>query len=238
MAFWPAATAASVSAMPVAASSGGLPGWVSFFSAMVGGGVVGSLVSTYVTASREGRAARAKVLTCVSAVESTRWADVDFAQFRQALSELEAAALVARAPRQLVLLYGYMAEVAHYTEVAKRQEYPQWPPRSLPAKLSELVAVTKESLVEQLRHPWMGRLRVGRRQRRRWLRKLSDLIATHREEFPDWAWVTGPLVPKLTPEEPGPLVHLRHRLSHLGARVAWPRRRQQHLAAGRDRSAS
>jgi hypothetical protein len=70
---WSAATGWSVATMPVAASGGGLSGWVSFLSAMIGGGVVGSLISTYVTASREERAARAKVLACVFAVESTRW---------------------------------------------------------------------------------------------------------------------------------------------------------------------
>lgn len=51
------------------ATNTGTPAWVIIVTSIVGGGVVGSLVSTYVTSGREGRQARAKVRECLFETE-------------------------------------------------------------------------------------------------------------------------------------------------------------------------
>lgn len=178
-----------VTAMPyavraaAASTSTGTPAWITIAASIVGGGVVGSLISTYVTSGREGRQARAQVPECLFNTENTRWTDTDYKLFREAVSRLEASALMARAPREIVRRYVYLAEVAHYTQLAKEESNPGYPPRGMPMDLAVLVEMTIAILVEHLWHPWSKRRRVKHGV---WI--IDKAIETNKRTNPDFSW--------------------------------------------------
>jgi hypothetical protein len=179
-------------------AANGPPLWVPIISSVVGGGIVGSFVSAYLTSGREGRAARAKVRECIFETENTRWADADYQKFHEALSKLEAAALIAKAPRELVERYVWLAEVAHYTEVAQRRENEFFPPRSLPLPLAALVRMSVEELTNHLWHPWSYRFR-----RTRSLWKIDQEAIHLIKEFDSWTWTVYPTPVRLGTKKPG-----------------------------------
>ena len=189
------------------ATNTGTPAWVIIVTSIVGGGVVGSLVSTYVTSGREGRQARAKVRECLFETENTRWTDTDYKLFREAVSRLEATALIAKAPREIIQRYVYLAEVAHYTQLAKEKSEPGYPPRGLPIELAGLVEFTIAILVEHLWHPWSkGHLiRHGT-----WA--IDRAIDTTKRDHPDFSWHVQLLHRKPVMKEPG-IRGIIHRLS-------------------------
>jgi hypothetical protein len=193
-----------VTAMPyvvkVAATSTstGTPAWVMIAGSIVGGGVVGSLISTYVTSGREGRQARAKVRECLFDTENTRWTDTDYKLFREAVSRLEASALIARAPREIVRRYVYLAEVAHYTQLAKEKSDPGYPPRGLPLDLAVLVDMAIAILVEHLWSPWSKRHLV---KHGAWV--IDRGVETNKRRNPDFTWNVQLLRWKPITKEPG-----------------------------------
>ena len=174
------------------------PVWVTVVLAIVGGGIVGSLVSTYVTSGREGRQARAKVRECLFDTEDTRWTDTDYKLFRQASSRLEAAALIAKVPRSLIRRYIYLAEVAHYTQLAKEKADPSYPPRGLPIDLAVLVDFTIAILVGHLWRPVSKRRFIGRDA---WI--IDGAIETTKRNHPNFTWNVQLLRWKPITKEPG-----------------------------------
>lgn len=198
------------------------PAWLIIISSIVGGGVVGSIVSTYITSGREARVARAKVRERLFVAEHLRWADSDYQEFRQAISKLEATALIARTPRELVQRYIYIAEVAHYTEIWWRKDceqrgFPQMSPRSLPLDLAELVDRTILILVTHLWHPWSWRFR---RKRSVWF--IDRMISRAEEIHPNWTWNPTILRPVWIEREPGlrgVIRGLRKRIASTGRKM-------------------
>lgn len=181
-----------------AAAITGTPEWVTIVVSIVGGGVVASLVSTYVTSGREGRQARAKVRECLFETENTRWTDMDYKLFREAVSRLEATALIAKAPREIVQRYVYLAEVAHYTQLTKEKVEPGYPPRGLPIELAGLVEATIAILVEHLWHPWSKRHLI-----RHGVWVIDQAIDRTKSNHPDFSWHAQLLRRKPVTKEPG-----------------------------------
>jgi hypothetical protein len=182
----------------VLAAAGGPSPWLTFAASVIGGGVVGTVISTYVTTGREGRAARAKVRECLADTEDLRWLDSDYQEFRKAISRLDSAALIARFDRSLIHRYTYLATTAHYTEIKERAEFPNLPLRSLPLEL----AVLMEGLVATLANEaWRPRLWRFRKKRYIWI--IDKTIAQRRDEHPEWAWDAPMFRPVLMTKEPG-----------------------------------
>ena len=195
----------------------GTPIWVTVVVAIVGGGVVGSLISTYVTSGREGRQARAKVRECLFDTEDTRWTDTDYKLFREAVSRLEAAALIAKAPREIVRRYVYLAEVAHYTQLAKEKIEPGYPPRGLPIDLAVLVESTIAILVEHLWNPWSKRHLV---KHGAWA--IDQAIETNRRAHPDFVWRVQLLRWQPITKEPGVRGFIRRLIALIKYRAERP----------------
>jgi hypothetical protein len=195
------------------ATTTGIP-WVTIITAMIGGGVFGSLVSTYVASGREGRQARAKVRECLFDTENTRWTDTDYRLFRQAISRLEAAVLIARAPREIVRRYVYLADVAHYTQLAKEKADPNYPPRGLPLELALLVELAVTILVEHLWHPWSKRHLV---KHDAWT--LDIAIEAAKGSHPDFAWMVQLFRWKTIIDEPGTIGLLHRRAEKIKRRT-------------------
>lgn len=192
----------------------GTPTWVIITVSIVGGGVVGSLVSTYITSSREGRQARAKVRECLFDTENTRWTDADYKEFRQAISRLEATALIAKAPREIIRRYVYLAEVAHYTQLAKEKADPGYPPRGLPVELAGLVEMTLAILIVHLWRPFAKRLFI---KRGIWI--IDGAIEATKRDHSDFTWNVQLLHWKAITKEPG-IIGVIHRLTTRRKRMA------------------
>ena len=187
-----------MSVLAAAVAAGGPSPWLTFTASVIGGGVVGTAISTYVTSGREGRAARAKVREFLADTEDLRWLDADYQEFRKALSRLDSAALIARFDRSLIHRYTFLATVSHYTEIKERDEFPHLPPRSLPLEL----AVLMEGLVATLANEaWRPRLWRFRKKRYIWV--IDKMITRRREEHPEWAWDAPMFRPVLMTKEPG-----------------------------------
>ena len=187
-----------IAAAAATAANTGTPEWVTIVVSIIGGGVVASLVSTYVTSGREGRQARAKVRECLFETENTRWTDTDYKVFREAVSRLEATALIAKAPREIIQRYVYLAEVAHYTQLAKENVEPGYPPRGLPIELAGLVEAAIAILVEHLWHPWSKRHLI-----RHGVWVIDQAIYRTKSDHPDFSWHVQLLRRKPVTKEPG-----------------------------------
>jgi hypothetical protein len=166
--------------------------------ASLAGGAIGTVVTTYVGAGREGRAARARVRECLAETEDLRWLDADFQDFRKALSRLEAAAIIARFDRSLILRYTYLANVAHYQEISERAALPDLPARSLPLGLAALLESVLAVIANEAWRPRFWRFR-----RKRYIWVLDKMTARRQAEHPDWAWNVTPFKPRLMTREPG-----------------------------------
>jgi hypothetical protein len=83
---------------------------------------LGSVVGQWMAGSGARRAARGDVLRRLGAVESARWADEEGSRpvFRDAVRELEIAALLARIPRRPVRIYLVLAQTAYWES---KQDY-------------------------------------------------------------------------------------------------------------------
>jgi hypothetical protein len=179
--------------------------WLTFAASIIGGGAVGALISAYVTAGREGRTARAKVRECLAETEDLRWLDADYAEFRKALTRLEAAAIIARFDRSLIRRYTYLAQVAHFTEMAERREHDWLPPRTLPAELALLLEGTVVTITHDAWRPRLWRFR-----RKQFLWVLDKTIERRRAEHPEWSWTSVLFTPRLMTKQPGLRAALKH----------------------------
>ena len=171
---------------------------VTLVVAALTGGAIGTVITTYVTTGRDGRAARAKVRECLAETEDLRWLDADFQEFRKALSRLEAAAIIARFDRSLIHRYTYLATVAHYQEIRERAEMPDLPARSLPLEMAALLEGVVATIANEA---WRPRFWRFRRQRFVWV--LDKILAQRQAEHPDWAWDVTLFKPKPMTREPG-----------------------------------
>jgi hypothetical protein len=156
-------------------------------ASVLGGGVAGTFVSTYVSSTREARAARADLARRILDVEMARWNYVDFQEFRQAAAALEAAAIIAHVPRPVVQQYLYMARVGRRTEQIQMDSPGGIPGGAIPSDLAQLIEMAVETLSAQLWHPRRARLswktRVG---------SLNRVIDRLRSRQPAYGWLTGP----------------------------------------------
>lgn len=200
--------------LAAAASNPTTPTWLTITLSIVGGGVVGSLVSSYLTSSRDGRQARAKVQECLFETEDTRWTDTDYREFKRAASRLEAAALIAKAPHEIVRRYLYLADVAHYTQLAKEKENAAYPPRGLPLELAALVQMTIIILSSHLWHPLSKRRIIKHGV---WL--IDRSIESTKKANPDYTWNVQLFTWKPLMKEPG-IRGVIHRRAANVARIA------------------
>jgi hypothetical protein len=172
--------------------------WLTFVASLIGGGVIGTLVSTYVTAGRDKREARAKVRELLAETEDLRWLDADYAEFRKALTRLESAAIIARFDRALLVRYTYLAQVARLAEIVTLRQFPDVPPRSLPVKLSALMEIVVTILANEA---WRPRFWRFRRKRNIWV--IDQMITSQRAERPNWSWDAVMIKPRLMTQRPG-----------------------------------
>jgi hypothetical protein len=173
--------------------------WLTFVGSVLGGGIAGTAISTYVTATRQGRKARASVRRRLADAENLRWCDEDTKDFRRALTRLEAAALLARVDRRLIQRYSWLATVARYQDALEQASVLGLPPRYLPVQLAALLDHAVETIALAVWHParW-------RRRRKRAIWALDRHTAYLQDGFPGWAWNVTLSRPALMPaEEPG-----------------------------------
>lgn len=169
---------------------------ITVVAAALTGGLAGTIVTTYVNVGKDGRAARAKVRGILAEAEDLRWLDADFAEFRKALSRLEAAAIIARFDREVIHRYTFLATVAHYQEI--REQGQNLPPRTLPLELALLL---EGAVITIANEAWRPRLWQFRRKRFIWV--LDKNIAAREAEHPEWAWNVTLYRPRLMTKEPG-----------------------------------
>jgi hypothetical protein len=160
--------------------------------------VFGSLTSAILSSNKEGRTARGRVREILFKTENLRWVDQDYTEFRRALAELEAAALIAQVPREVVVRYAWLAEVAHYTELNWRQTNPSAPERSLPLDLALLLDITIHLTVLPM---WKSIFRGRRWKSSIW--QIDQATKRVRKRHPDWSWQAPMLSPVRLSKEPG-----------------------------------
>jgi hypothetical protein len=95
--------------------SSGASGWLPLVFTTLGGGVVGSSITTYGAQGRARRQARSRAMTALEHIEAARLArpaGEGFAYDRQAFAELEARCMMAGVPRRPVYWYKSLSEAA------------------------------------------------------------------------------------------------------------------------------
>jgi hypothetical protein len=177
---------------------------------LLSGGIAGTIVTTFVSAGRDGRTARAKVRECLADTEDRRWLDADFAEFRKALTRLEAAAIIARFDREMIHRYTYLATVARYQEIREKADSPDLPPRTLPLELAALLEGVVVTISNEAWRPRFWRLR-----RKRFIWVLDQHIRKRAVEHPDWAWNVTLFRPRFMTKEPGVKAVLKRRMDKL-----------------------
>lgn len=138
--------------------------WLQLVSSLVAA-LIGGVIAPQITQSKERRAARAVVRERIADVESLRWLEYPYTDFKRALAALEAAALVARVPRTAVQRYVRASEAAR----GAMKEAPGAGPHGEDASylLSDAPeALAPASALEELSaalwHPWLVRLPFAR----------------------------------------------------------------------------
>jgi hypothetical protein len=143
-----------------------------------GGALASSVLGPWISQRRERRDVRADVLRAVGEVERARWAPVPRDDFRAAIINLRATALVAGVNRDAVESY---AQLAQY---AQRVSEDSWSVTedaeagggSISGSLGELTRQSATLLADIVWHPYRKRRSVGRD-----LVKLhADLAALHK----------------------------------------------------------
>jgi hypothetical protein len=172
------------------------PAWLQLAVSALGGGVFGSLTSTVIASNREGRAARARVRELVFTCENLRWGDADYNDFQRALTELEAAAMIAQLHPLTIGRYTYIAQVARATNARMQDHHPDHE-RVLPLELHWLVNHTVQLVTGPLWKRW---------HRRSWKLaawQIDEPTMQMRKENPDWAWNYPTWKPLRIQKEPG-----------------------------------
>jgi DNA helicase IV len=148
-----------------------LPAWVTLVGSL-GAALITAIIAPHFTQAAERRTARGQVRERLAEVESLRWEDESYLDFRKAVAALEAAAIIARVPRAAVRSYVKTAEAARQAS----ETYPEGPdgePITLVStELADRVQDELERVSQVLWHPVLGRLAqqaslAGRAARRR-----------------------------------------------------------------------
>jgi hypothetical protein len=131
----------------------------------LGGAIASSVLGPWIAQGRDRRDLRANVLQQLALVEERRWASPTqpWDPFRDAAQALRAAALVSRAPRELVDLYLRLATVAR---VASERSLQEVPPHegggAINSDLNELVQDAAAYLTDHLWTPVRRRHTLSR----------------------------------------------------------------------------
>jgi len=128
-------------------------GWV--VAGTVAGALVSSVLGPLITQGRERRDIRADVLRSVGDVERARWAPVEREDFRAAIINLRAAALVASVNREAVDRYARLAQVAQRMSEDSWEVIPD--PEfggGIPGALGELTRGAAKLLTDSVWHPY------------------------------------------------------------------------------------
>lgn len=138
--------------------------------ALIGALGIGSIVGQYVAGAGQRRQTRAEVLRALGRVESARWAGPDEPEvpFRQAIRELETAALLARLPRDLIVHYKVLAQAGHWLSTESWDEYPD--PEfggGIEGHFADVIWDAAADVSQLAWRPWLGRVRIHRRIRER-----------------------------------------------------------------------
>lgn len=133
--------------------------WLQMLTSLVAA-VIGGVIAPQITQARERRAARALVRERVADVESLRWLEYPYPEYRRALAALEAAALIARVPRIAVRRY---VQAAYAARSAMREAPGAGPNGEDASYLPEgpearAHAAALDQLSASLWHPWLVRL--------------------------------------------------------------------------------
>ena len=136
-------------------------GWV--VAGTVGGALVSSVLGPLISQGRERRDIRADVLRGIGDVERARWAPVEREDFRAAIINLRAAALVAGVNREAVDHYARLAQVAQRMSEDAWEETRDPEFAGIPSALSELTRGAATLLTDSVWHPYRKRWSVRRR---------------------------------------------------------------------------
>jgi hypothetical protein len=172
------------------------PIWLTLITAVIGGGIVGSIVSTFLSTGKDGRESRAKARECLSRVEDARWEDTEYREFRKLLSEFESSALIARTPQDLVKRYTYLAELGRREALRAHENLPNTN-RALPVDLSSLIDACVIIIVHYL---WRPRWQSIRSKRSVWV--IDRGITITEKDKPEYNWNVG-WRPLAQTKEPG-----------------------------------
>jgi hypothetical protein len=157
--------------------------------AVLGGAAAGAVITSVLQplVSQRGtrREMRAEVLRRVADVETARWADSSWSEFRRAVVHLRAAGLVAGANRAVVDRYLCLVYVARRQSEAGYEE--DWPEESggIPTALADLVVEAATILAEHMRHPYRGYRPVQRELR---MLDAQERALRDDEEGRKWDW--------------------------------------------------
>jgi len=135
---------------------------VSAFLAALG---AGSVVSYFVTGAPQRRKSRAEVRRSVLMVERLRMTGANDEEYRDAIREVIATALVARVPRDLVDSYVYSRRASWALTKEKREERGEHSPLYISRDVSQYLVAIGELLVDYLWQPTRTRLRLRQKLR-------------------------------------------------------------------------
>ncbi|TDE26424.1 hypothetical protein E1295_44330 [Nonomuraea mesophila] len=142
--------------------------WLQVLSTLAAA-VIGGVIAPQITQARERRAARALVRERIADVESLRWLEDPYLEYKRALAALEAAALIARVPRDVVQRYMQAADAARSVMEEAPGAGPNGEDVSFMPDGPETLAHAKslDQLSAALWHPWLARLSgISRRLRK------------------------------------------------------------------------
>ena len=158
-------------------------GWV--VAGTVGGALVSSVLGPLITQGRERRDIRADVLRGIGDVERARWAPVEREDFRAAIINLRAAALVAGVNRDAVDRYAGLAQIAQRMSENSWEETPGPEFAGIPIALSELTRSAAQLLTDSVWHPYRKSWSVRRRLA---ALKAEEHALQHDEDNTDILW--------------------------------------------------
>jgi hypothetical protein len=199
------------------------PIWVALITSIIGGGLIGSIVSTYLSNGKDNRQARAKAREFLFSVEDARWEDTEYRVFRKAISEFESAALIARVSPELVRRYAYLATLGRREAIKAHEEFPEMVNRGLPVELSPLIEAQTLIIINSLWHPYRERFT---RKRSAWV--VDQAVERLKRDRPDFSWNVG-WRPKPLAIEPG-IRGWKNR------RAAYIKKHLEHVKRGRGRT--